>query len=89
MTVDTAKVGEAVALAFDRMIELEAAGAIKSDSKIGAAYLVVALDRPTDDDAEDRHLLSNVMTDIFVFGVPDHVYVQVGLLTMALDNIVE
>lgn len=89
MAVDTAKIGEAVALAFDKMIELEAAGNIQPDSKIGAAYLVVAFDHPTPDDIEDRNIIPDVMSDIFVFGVPDEVYVQVGLLTMALDNIVD
>lgn len=85
--MDNAKIALAVAEAMDKLDSLVEHGDIPENAEVAAAYVVVALDYPTPDDTEDRHLLSDTTTDVFVWGTPQSVYIQISVLTMGLDNV--
>lgn len=84
--MDTAKLGLATAKAMDQIERLVETGDIDADAYIGAVAVIVAIDKPTPEDARDRHMLRDVATQCFVFSEPDVLYVQMGLLELAHEN---
>lgn len=85
--MDTSKIGITTARAMDRIEKLVADGELDERAVVGAVVLVVAMNHPTPDDAEDRENLYDTSTATFVFGEPDTVYVQIGLLEMGKENV--
>lgn len=84
--MDTTKVGIAAAKAMEGIDKFVNTGRIPEDAYVGACYVVVALDHKTPDDAPDRETLRDISTQCFVFGDPEELYIQDGLLNMALEN---
>jgi hypothetical protein len=84
--MDTSAVGITTARAMERIEELVSSGRISEEAIVGACVVIVAIDRPTPEDAPNRENLYDSMTDLFVFSEPDLIYVQEGLLVMARDN---
>jgi hypothetical protein len=82
--MDTTKVGVAAAMAMEEIQELVDKGIIPENAYVGAAYMIVALDHEIPD-AHEKGLRSPA-TQCFVFGTPEQLYIQNGLLHMALDN---
>lgn len=84
--MDTTKVGIAAAKAMEEIEKFEKRGWIDDDSYVGAAYLVVAIDKNIPEEEADERGLRNPTTQCFVFGIPEEIYVQEGVLRMALNN---
>lgn len=82
--MDTSKIGIATAKAMERVEALVESGDIPSEAEVAVACIVVALDYPTPDQ-EDRHLISDVTSDIFVFCEPSEIYIQMGVLELATE----
>lgn len=83
---DLTKIGVAAAKAMEAAEDFIERGWIPEGAYVGAAYLVVVFDHPTPDDYPDRELARDVTTQCFVWGVPEEVYVQEGVLRMGLGN---
>lgn len=83
---DLSKIGIAAAKAMEEAERFIERSDIPENAYVGAAYLVVAFDHPTSDDEEDRDLLRDVTTQFFVWGVPEEVYIQEGVLRAGLGN---
>lgn len=84
--MDTTKIGVAAAKAMEGVEKFVESGDVPGDAFVGACYVIVALDQKTADDAPDRDLLRDIATQVFVFGTPEEIYIQQGLLTMAIRN---
>lgn len=84
--MDTSKVGIATAKAMDEIERLVSSGAIREEAEVAAVVICVALDAKTPDDAPHREELRNTETQVFSFSEPDPLYVQIGVLHIALEN---
>lgn len=85
--MDTTKVGVAAAMAMEEIQELVDRGDIPEDAYVGAAYMIVALNHHVPNAKEQG--LRNPATQCFVFGTPEELYIQNGLVHMALNNYAE
>lgn len=84
--MDTSRIGIATARAMERIEALVERGDIDQDASVGACLVVVALDHPTPDDAEDRDNLYDTSTQVFTFCDPDVLYVKEGLIRLASED---
>jgi hypothetical protein len=86
LKLDTTKVGVAAAKAMEGIEKFVSNGDIPEEAKVGACVVVVALDHPTPDDAPGREYLYDTASQVFTFSDPDTIYIQRGLLEMAIES---
>lgn len=84
--IDTTKIGIATARAMEKIETLVEKGYITDEATVGVACIVVALDYPTKYSEEDENLVANMTSDIIVFCEPSQIYIQTGVLELALEN---